>query len=375
MTKIRTLSRAAAAALLIAALAVPAYAASNDIGIEKAKEIALAHAGVAESETVFLFAEPDYDDGRLEYEVEFYAGQTEYDYTIDAKSGQVMKFDTDLEWYSPESGAGYNWSGTIDAEKAKEIALTHAGVSAADTVYLSAKPDYDDGVKVFDVEFYTNGTEYDYEINAETGAVLSFDHELEWRGTKAASSSANTSSATVTKPAAASSSASSASAASSSSDIGADKAKSIALAHAGLSEGSVDFLYAETDWENGRRVYDVEFYADGREYDYEILAADGTILGYDYDAEREWNLPAASSSASSSSGSTSASGSSYIGTEKAKSIVTSRAGVSETFWELKLDWDDGRAVYEGEMRSGRTEYEFEIDAVSGTILDWDMDRD
>lgn len=361
MTKIRTLSRAAAAALLIAALAVPAYAASvstNDIGIEKAKEIALAHAGVAESETVFLFAEPDYDDGRLEYEVEFYAGQTEYDYTIDAKSGQVMKFDTDLEWYSSETGAGYNWSGTIDTEKAKEIALEHAGVAAADALYLSAKPDYDDGVKVYDVEFYTDGTEYDYEINAETGAVLSFDHDLEWRGTKAASS-ANTSSSSA--------SAAAASSATASGDIGADKAKSVALAHAGLSEGEVDFLYAQPDWENGRRVYDVEFYADGREYDYEILAADGTILSYDYDAEREWNLPASTASSSSSG--------SYIGTEKAKSIVTSRAGVSGTFRELKLDWDDGRAVYEGEMRSGRTEYEFEIDAVSGAILDWDMDRD
>lgn len=369
MTKIRTLSRAAAAALLIAALAVPAYAAStaNDIGIEKAKEIALAHAGIAESETVFLFAEPDYDDGRLEYEVEFYAGQTEYDYTIDAKSGQVMKFDTDLEWYSPETGAGYNWSGVIGVEKAKEIALEHAGVAAADALYLSAKPDYDDGVKVYDVEFYTNGTEYDYEINAETGAVLSFDHDLEWRGSKASASTANTSSGTsssasAAKPAAAASSSTA------SGDIGADKAKSIALAHAGLSEGEVDFLYAQPDRENGRQVYDVEFYAGGREYDYEILAADGTILGYDYDAEREWNTPTVSSSSSGTSGS-------YIGTEKAKSIVTSRAGVSGTFRELKLDWDDGRAVYEGEMRSGRTEYEFEIDAVSGAILDWDMDRD
>lgn len=59
-----------------AALAVPAAAAATtDIGVEKAKEAALSHAGVAESDTVFLIAEADYDDGRKEYEVEFYAGR------------------------------------------------------------------------------------------------------------------------------------------------------------------------------------------------------------------------------------------------------------------------------------------------------------
>lgn len=99
MTK--TLTRTITAALLIAALAVPAAAATTaDIGVEKAKEAALSHAGVAESDTVFLIAEADYDDGRKEYEVEFYAGGTEYDYTIDAASGRVLKFDTELEWYS-----------------------------------------------------------------------------------------------------------------------------------------------------------------------------------------------------------------------------------------------------------------------------------
>lgn len=108
MTK--TLTRTITAALLIAALAVPAAAATTtDIGVEKAKEAALSHAGVAESDTVFLIAEADYDDGRKEYEMEFYAGGTEYDYTIDAASGRVLKFDTELEWYSADDDAGYGW--------------------------------------------------------------------------------------------------------------------------------------------------------------------------------------------------------------------------------------------------------------------------
>ena len=339
-----TLTRTITAALLIAALAVPAAAATTaDIGVEKAKEAALSHAGVAESDTVFLIAEADYDDGRKEYEVEFYAGGTEYDYTIDAASGRVLKFDTELEWYSADDDAGYGWQNVIGKQKAQEIALADAGVAAGDALHLIVKPDWDDGVRIYEVEFYTASQEYDYEIHAETGDILSRDREAEWNGTASASSTSSTASASTT-------------------DIGEAKAKSVALNHAGISESSTSYIYAKKDWDDGRWVYDVEFWADGKEYDYEILASDGTILSYDYDAEYQW------SGSSSTSGDT-------ISTEKVKSIVTDRAGVSGTFRELKLERDDGRTVYEGEMRSGRTDYEFTIDAYTGAVLEWDTDWD
>lgn len=344
MTK--TLTRTIIAALLIAALAVPAAAATTtDIGVEKAKEAALSHAGVAESDTVFLIAEADYDDGRKEYEVEFYAGGTEYDYTIDAASGRVLKFDTELEWYSADDDAGYGWQNVIGKQKAQEIALADAGVAAEDALHLIVKPDWDDGVRIYEVEFYTASQEYDYEIHAETGDILSRDREAEWNGTAASGSSSTSSTASA-----------------STTDIGEAKAKSVALSHAGISESSTSYIYAKKDWDDGRSVYDVEFWADGKEYDYEILASDGTILSYDYDAEYQWN------GSSSTSGDT-------ISTEKVKSIVTDQAGVSGTFRELKLERDDGRTVYEGEMRSGRTDYEFTIDAYTGAVLEWDTDWD
>ena len=341
MTMTKTLTRTITAALLIAALAVPAAAATTaDIGVEKAKEAALSHAGVAESDTVFLIAEADYDDGRKEYEVEFYAGGTEYDYTIDAASGRVLKFDTELEWYSADDDAGYGWQNVIGKQKAQETALADAGVTAEDALHLIVKPDWDDGVRIYEVEFYTASQEYDYEIHAETGDILSRDREAEWDGT-AASGSSNTGSTT---------------------DIGEAKAKSVALSHAGISKSDTSYIYAKKDWDDGRWVYDVEFWANGKEYDYEILASNGTILSYDYDAEYQW------------SGSTGTSGDT-ISTEKVKSIVTDRAGVSGTFRELKLERDDGRTVYEGEMHSGRTEYEFTIDAYTGAVLEWDTDWD
>ena len=418
MTK--TLTRTITAALLIAALAVPAAAATTaDIGVEKAKEAALSHAGVAESDTVFLIAEADYDDGRKEYEVEFYAGGTEYDYTIDAASGRVLKFDTELEWYSADDDAGYGWQNVIGKQKAQEIALADAGVAAEDALHLIVKPDWDNGVRIYEVEFYTASQEYDYEIHAETGDILSRDREAEWNGTAASGSTADIGEAKARSVALSHAGISESSTSyiyakkdwddgrsvydvefwadgkeydyeilasngtilsydydaeyqwsgstgtgstSSTADIGEAKARSVALSHAGISESDTSYIYAKKDWDDGRWVYDVEFWADGKEYDYEILASDGTILSYDYDAEYQW------------SGSTGTSGDT-ISTEKVKSIVTDWAGVSGTFRELKLERDDGRTVYEGEMRSGRTDYEFTIDAYTGAVLEWDTDWD
>lgn len=60
---------------------------------------------------------------------------------------------------------------------------------------------------------------------------------------------------------------------------------------------------------------------------------------------------------------------------KAKQIVEQAAGTTGVYTDFKLEVDDGRVLYEGEMRSGWMEYEFEIDAVTGAIIDWEADWD
>ncbi len=67
----------------------------------------------------------------------------------------------------------------------------------------------------------------------------------------------------------------------------------------------------------------------------------------------------------------------YIGISRARSIALSRVkgANSSHVRKLKLDYDDGRPVYEGEIRYNEWEYDFEIDAVNGRILKWDQDRD
>ena len=68
---------------------------AEKIGEDAALEIALKDAGLSESKVKRIKCELDYDDGRTEYEVEFKKGTTEYNYTIDAFSGEILEKDID----------------------------------------------------------------------------------------------------------------------------------------------------------------------------------------------------------------------------------------------------------------------------------------
>ena len=148
---------------------------SSDIGREAAKNAALKDAGVSASDANFVKAERDWDDGRLEYEIEFWANNTEYDYTVDGATGAILKRDTE---HHGTSGGGTGTSSDIGSDKAKSIALNHAGVSESDTYQLKVKQDYDDGRLEYEVEFKSNGKEYEYTILASDGTILS--HESDW---------------------------------------------------------------------------------------------------------------------------------------------------------------------------------------------------
>ncbi len=225
----------------------------------------------------------------------------------------------------------------IGRAKAKEIALEDAGLANSGVTFIRVDMDRDDGRWVYEVEFYYGSKEYDYDIDAITGDIRSRDYDVEG----------------FTVPT------------TSGSDIGAEKAKSAALSHAGLTASQVTFVKVERDWDDGRLTYEVEFYQDGKEYDYEIAADDGSIISVDYDAESYRYQ------SSQNTGGT-------ITADEAKAIALEKAGLSSsnvTFQKVELDRDDGRLEYELEFRSGRTEYEYTIDAYTGAVLDAEVDRD
>ena len=152
-------------------------AASGDIGSEKAKSIALNHAGVTSSTAKFVKVERDRDDGRLLYEVEFYAGNKEYDYEILASDGTILSYDADIEGYRIPSSTSSSSSGYIGVERAKEIALQHAGLSSSDVNFVKAELDEDDGRFEYEIEFHHNFREYEYTIDAASGTILEAERD------------------------------------------------------------------------------------------------------------------------------------------------------------------------------------------------------
>ncbi len=216
-----------------------ADAGNKQIGIEAAKQIALADAKVALKDVTFIKAELDNEDGRAVYEIEFYSGNVEYDYDIDALSGEIISNDFDIEDYSipTQSAAAIQQTAaapapiqpqtaaptavptqsqtaaptqpqtavstaaptqpqtvaptpapteaptqpaapsTISADRAKQIALSHAGVGGAN--FTKVELDTDDGVQVYEIEFKVGNVEYEYDINAISGEIISSKSEVD----------------------------------------------------------------------------------------------------------------------------------------------------------------------------------------------------
>ena len=99
----------------------------DGISLKEAKNLALKHAGISSSEATFVKAKKDYEDGIQVYEIEFYSGNTEYDYEIRVSNGEIISYDKDIENYSiPSKNSGSSQtpsSNYIGADKAKSIAL------------------------------------------------------------------------------------------------------------------------------------------------------------------------------------------------------------------------------------------------------------
>lgn len=139
----------------------------------EARAKALAHAGVTESQATFTKTKLDYEDGRQVYDVEFYANSTEYDYEIDAQTGEVVSYSQDVK---AAASTSTSTSTTLTQDEAQAIAL--AQVSGADASHVTkCKLDRDDGRTVYEVEIRYNAMEYDFEIDAYTGTILETDVE------------------------------------------------------------------------------------------------------------------------------------------------------------------------------------------------------
>lgn len=154
---------------------VPAAEDSRYIGAEKARSIALNDADVSASSAEFTEQKLDKDNGVTVYDLEFRTSEYEYDYEINAKTGEITeKSRKSLVTGTPDKVPA---SMKISVDKAKSIALQHAGRSASDVTFSKAKLDMEDGLYVYEIEFRKGQTEYEYEIDAYSGKILKYDRD------------------------------------------------------------------------------------------------------------------------------------------------------------------------------------------------------
>jgi uncharacterized membrane protein YkoI len=151
------------------------------IGEERAKQTALEHAGLSESEIERLRIELDYDGGAMVYDVEFYHSVQEYEYEINAENGTIVEYDRENrsggDRREPPGAAPQpqDKDEFIGEARAAEIAEKHSGVPRH--TGMKVELDKEDGLYIYEIEFDADGKEYEYEINAVTGEILSWEHE------------------------------------------------------------------------------------------------------------------------------------------------------------------------------------------------------
>lgn len=256
---------------------------------------------------------------------------------------------------------------TVAMEDAVKTALEDAKVAETDAAVYKQIWGYSDNAEIYEIDFLVPGQmKYEYEIAADTGAILKNDKEnweanddLEYKGlTPGKKADADQ----VTKAL--------------------EEAAAAAFQDAGVNKDDVVIYKQGTDFENGREVYVVEFLQEGRtKFEYEIAAADGTIVFREQepwekedDLEYQGLLHPEAVPENKGGEETAA-----ISKTEAKEIALKDAGLSEndvTMKKCRMDYDDGAAKYEVEFRNADGyEYEYEIDAETGKILDKDVELD
>ncbi len=259
--------------------------------------------------------------GEYFYEIEVKIGDREYEYFVNASDGTVTL---------NEEYAGNQYSPAISKERALQIALDNFGLSSEQIAFQKIKLENDDGKLIYEIDFTVGKTRYSVEIDAQSGVILEFECDTDDNGRPPVES-----------------------------DIKITQEQAVEIVKKELGENIVvkdvelDF---EGKGENRRYYYEIEVVFNGREYDYHVDANTGEIIRCAEDVvTRE-----------------------VIGEQRALEIAFEYFSVAKSEArgiEVKLEKDDGRLIYEVEFKIKSMEYEIEIDAVTGEVLDSDRSFD
>lgn len=249
------------------------------ISMEAAQEVALKAANIAAGDAAISATTLNEVAGTSCYKVEFTSGDYAYAYTVNAETGAVMEMssreknavDTQAQTeatvpaadsattQSSAAATAQTVTGTVDEEMAQKIALEHAGVKATDATITKSKLDYEGRRQVYEIEWYTGGKKYDYEIAVDTGEILSSAYDEKTSGW----SVSNSSNVTVSEA----------------------DAKQTAL---GRVSGATqkDIYEWKFDYDDGRPEYEGKIIYGGTEYDFTIDASSGAVIEWEAESVR-----------------------------------------------------------------------------------------
>lgn len=308
------------------------------IGEDAAKAIAFTAADISELDATFSTVEFETRDGTDYYAIAFTADEMSYQYDIDAITGVIID--------SSQTEVGSGTSANSETEATSDDASSETQVTSEDS-----------DVSEEEVNSDTADT-----TTAQTDAGSDTSDSASSSTTAASTSTTAASTSTTTQAATTESSTASSTTTNTTSDVITDEeAREIALNHAGMTSDQVTFIKTKLERDDGRLVYDIEFYSsDYAEYDYTIEAYTGYILSVDYDL-KGYTPPS--------------DGSSAITADEAMEIALAQVpgATVSNIHEFETDYDDGRLEYEGTIWYNGVEYEFTIDGYSGAIREWEVD--
>ena len=241
-------------AVVVIGICVYAFVFRESITETEAQRIAYEYAGVSEADVTILTIQKDRED--REYEIRFYDDLYEYEIDVNYNSGRVRNFEKDLRDNANinQGDNNQNTSVSMTEEEARNIALQRVGKTSEEVTFTRVRVDRENGTTVYDVYFYDNEKEYELSIDVNTKEIVSYREDYLSTGNH------NTTTNDY---------------------IGVERAREIVLSHAGLSSSDVTFSKVELDVDYGFATYEIEFYYNYFEYDYEVNAVTGEILKYE----------------------------------------------------------------------------------------------
>ena len=322
------------------------------IGEARAKAIALDAVGIEESAAAGLTVKSAMSGGRRIYRVALEYETYRYEADVDALNGDIVKFSKML---IGSEVTGPAISGNITEEQAKQIALAFAfpeGVGETQVVFRKVKLDYDDGRFLYEVEFVANGDEYELEILASDGSVVDAEIEkahddIRWPQDSFLSRE-DVIRAVKTY-------------------LGDEASRSVIKEIDLTTEGGVYYYEVEVNTyvykeQDGAPTDQVDFIRN-RTF---LVGAAGPVSGEVSLSEEEIIRYEESGMEG------------LIGEQKAIEIALSHFSLTEKEVRLdkvKLEKDDGKLIYEVEFEVKNLEYEVEIDARTGKVLDSEVSYD